>query len=77
VAHRHAGALSGIGVPGWLAGMSLRTSPWPAGVPCWADLTVRGEGSAAAGLGATPLALVHRRDPRDRDRLTLGDDVVR
>ena len=25
---------------GWDGGMSIRTSPWPAGVPCWTDLTV-------------------------------------
>jgi uncharacterized protein len=25
---------------GWDADMSTRSTPWPAGVPCWADLTV-------------------------------------
>jgi predicted enzyme related to lactoylglutathione lyase len=35
-----------------MPGMSIRTSPWPAGVPCWADLTVPDLGAAKAFYGA-------------------------
>jgi predicted enzyme related to lactoylglutathione lyase len=31
--------------------MSIRTSPWPAGVPCWVDLNVRDVGAARAFYG--------------------------
>lgn len=36
----------------WDAGMSIRTSPWPAGVPCWVDLGVPDVASALAFYGA-------------------------
>jgi predicted enzyme related to lactoylglutathione lyase len=36
----------------WNAAMSIRTSPWPAGVPCWADLTVPDIEAAKAFYGA-------------------------
>ena len=36
----HRPGLSVTGGGGWLAAMTVRTSPWPAGVPCWADLSV-------------------------------------
>ena len=32
--------------------MSIRTSPWPAGVPCWADLTVPDVAAARGFYGA-------------------------
>lgn len=35
-----------------MTAMSIRTSPWPAGVPCWADLTVPDVAAARAFYGA-------------------------
>jgi predicted enzyme related to lactoylglutathione lyase len=35
-----------------MSGMPLRTSPWPAGVPCWVDLTVTDVPLAQAFYGA-------------------------
>lgn len=32
--------------------MPTRTSPWPAGVPCWVDLTVSDVPAAQAFYGA-------------------------
>src|SRR6478735_4391347 len=41
------------GVLGWSNGaMSIRTKPWPNGVPCWADLTVPDVAAAQAFYGA-------------------------
>ena len=31
--------MDGLGPQDWNGAMSIRTSRWPAGVPCWADLT--------------------------------------
>lgn len=35
-----------------MTGMSIRTSPWPAGVPCWADLSVPDLAAARAFYSA-------------------------
>lgn len=35
----------------WDGGMSIRTSPWPEGVPCWTDLTVADVSAATRFYG--------------------------
>jgi len=43
---------TGRGRIAWDADMSIRTSRWPAGVPCWVDLTVPDVAAAKAFYGA-------------------------